>query len=113
VDPHPGKRAIKGTSLNKEQNEKRARARATGEIRRKCLSIGADHLVTLTYRDNVEDRERVLTDLERLRCMLSRGGYSMPYAVGCNRARSIMLARLPPRNKPPQRVSSLPDILSR
>ena len=81
VDPHPGKRGFKGKSLNKAQNEKRARARATGEIRRKCLSIGADHLVTLTYRDNVEDRERVLTDLERLRRMLSRGGYSMPYVA--------------------------------
>ncbi len=81
VDPHPGKRGFKGKSLNKEQNEKRARARATGEIRRKCLSIGADHLVTLTYRDNVEDRERVLTDLERLRRMLSRSGYSMPYVA--------------------------------
>lgn len=81
VDPQPGKRGFKGKSPNKEQNEKRARARATGEIRRKCLSIGADHLVTLTYRDNVEDRERVLTDLERLRRMLSRGGYSMPYVA--------------------------------
>ena len=72
---------FKGKSLNKEQNEKRARARATGEIRRKCLSIGADHLVTLTYRDNVEDRERVLTDLDHLRRMLSRGGHSMPYVA--------------------------------
>lgn len=81
VDPHSGKRGFKGKSANKEQNEKRARARATGEIRRKCLSIGADHLVTLTYRDNVESRERVLTDLERLRRMLSRGGYSMPYVA--------------------------------
>ena len=81
VNPHPGKRGFKGKSANKEQNEKRARARATGEIRRKCLSIGADHLVTLTYRDNVENRDRVLTDLERLRRMLSRGGYSMPYVA--------------------------------
>src|SRR5438067_6400610 len=81
VDPHPGKRGFKGKSLNKEQNEKRARARATGEIRRKCLAIRADHLVTLTYRNNVEDRERVLTDLDRLRRMLSRGGYSMPYVA--------------------------------
>jgi hypothetical protein len=81
VDPHPGKRGLKGKSPNKSQNEKRAHARATGEIRRKCLSIGADHLVTLTYRENVEDRERVLTDLERLRRMLSRGGYSMPYVA--------------------------------
>ncbi len=81
VDPRPGKRGVKGRSVNKDQNEKRARARAKGEIRRKCLSIGADHLVTLTYRDNVEDRERVLTDLERLRRMLSRIGYPMPYVA--------------------------------
>ena len=81
VDPHPGKRGFKGRALNKESNEKRARARATGEIRRKCLAIRADHLVTLTYRDNVEDRDRVLTDLDRLRRMLSRSGYSMPYVA--------------------------------
>lgn len=81
VDPRPGKKGFKGTSKNKEQNEKRAQARAKGEIRRKCLSIQADHLVTLTYRDNIEDRDRVLTDLERLRRMLSRSGYSMPYVA--------------------------------
>ena len=81
VDPRPGKKGFKGTSKNKEQNEKRAQARAKGEIRRKCLSIQADHLVTLTYRDNVEDRDRVLTDLERLRRMLSRIGYPMPYVA--------------------------------
>jgi hypothetical protein len=81
VEARSGKRGLKGKSPHKEQNEKRARARATGEIRRKCLSIRADHLVTLTYRDNVEDRERVLTDLERLRRMLSRCGYSMPYVA--------------------------------
>lgn len=81
VDPRPGKKGFKGTSKNKEQNEKRAQARAKGEIRRKCLSIQADHLVTLTYRDNIEDRDRVLTDLERLRRMLSRCGYPMPYVA--------------------------------
>jgi hypothetical protein len=67
--------------MNREQNEKRARARATGEIRRKCLSIGADHLVTLTYRRNVEDRDRVLADLERLRRMLTRSGYFIAYVA--------------------------------
>ncbi|MEY4704166.1 MAG: hypothetical protein RL042_362 [Nitrospirota bacterium] len=81
VNPQPGKRGFKGKSQNKEQNEKRARSRAAGEIRRKCLAIRADHLVTLTYRDNVENRERVMTDLERLRRMLSRSGYSMPYVA--------------------------------
>lgn len=81
VDAHPGKRGCKGKSLNREQNEKRARARAVGEIRRKCMAIGADHLVTPTYRCNIEDRDRVLTDLERLRRMLSRAGYPMPYVA--------------------------------
>lgn len=81
VEARSGKRGLKGKSLNKEQNEKRARARAAGEIRRKCLAIRADHLVTLTYRDNVKDRERVLTDLDRLKRMLTRGGYSMPYVA--------------------------------
>ena len=81
VDARPGKRGRKGKSPSREQNEKRARARAGGEIRRKCITIGADHLVTLTYRENVEDRERVLTDLERLRRMVSRAGYPMSYVA--------------------------------
>jgi len=81
VEARSGKRGFKGKSSNKEQNEKRARARAAGEIRRKCLAIRADHLVTLTYRQNVEDREKVMTDLERLRRMLSRSAYSMPYVA--------------------------------
>jgi len=53
--------------------------------------IGADHLVTLTYRDNVEDRERVLTDLERMRRMLSSIGYPMPYVavLECQKRGSI------------------------
>lgn len=42
------------------------------------MAIGADHLLTLTYRDNVEDRQRVLSDLERLRRALSRAGKRMP-----------------------------------
>jgi len=91
VEPHSGKKREKGRSINREQNEKRARARAKGEIRRKCLTIGADHLVTFTYRDNVENRERVLRDLERLRRMLARIGYSIPYVavLECQRRGAI------------------------
>lgn len=81
VEPCGGKKGHKGLSPFKEHNAKRANARATEEIRRKCLSIGADHLVTLTYRQNNEDRDRVLSDLERLRRMLSRVGYPMPYVA--------------------------------
>jgi hypothetical protein len=51
-----------------------------GEIRRKCLSIGADHRVTLTHRDNVEDRERVLPDLEHVRRMFACDSFSAPLA---------------------------------
>jgi len=81
VEARSGKRGFKGKSLNKEQNEKRARARAAGEIRRKCLTIRADHLITLTYRDNVEDREIVMTDLDRLKRMLIRNRYLMSYVA--------------------------------
>jgi len=80
-DPLPGKKGCKGRSQNRERNEQRARARATGEIRRKCITINADHLVTLTYRDNVANRDRVLRDLDRLRRMLSRAGYPMPFVA--------------------------------
>jgi hypothetical protein len=37
--------------------------------------------VTLTYRANMEDRDRALHDLERLRRALSRSGRSMPYVA--------------------------------
>ena len=63
LDPIQGKRGEKGASRNRKMNEARARGRAKSTIRKKCLTIGADHLVTLTYRANVEDRERVLHDL--------------------------------------------------
>ncbi len=82
VEACPGKKGEKGRSRNREHNEARARSRAKGEIRRKCLTIGADHLVTLTYRANVDNRERVLHDLERLRRALSRAGCSMAYGGG-------------------------------
>jgi len=81
VDSRPGKRGRKGGSPNPERNQQRARSRAVGEIRRKCLSIGADHLVTLTYRENVQDRTRVLEDLERLRRMLAKSGSPILYVT--------------------------------
>jgi hypothetical protein len=79
VETNPGRKGEKGRSRNRERNEIRARGRAKGEIRRKCLTIGADHLVTLTYRDNVTDRDRVLHDLERLRRALARAGKKIAF----------------------------------
>lgn len=81
VETRSGKRGEKGRSRNREHNEIRACARARGAIRKKCLAIGATHLVTLTYRANVEDRNRVLNDLERLRRALKRAGHLMPYVA--------------------------------
>lgn len=65
-------------NTDRARNEQRARARATGEIRRKCITIAADHLVTLPYRDNVANRDQVLRDLDRLRQMLTRAGTPCP-----------------------------------
>ncbi|MGH7146651.1 MAG: rolling circle replication-associated protein [Nitrospiraceae bacterium] len=81
VDARPGKRGVKGRSLNPERNQQRARTRAGGVIRRKCLTIGADHLVTLTYRENVQDRTRTLEDMERFHRMLKRAGASLQYVT--------------------------------
>jgi len=80
-ESRPGKRGRTGRSPSPERNRQRAQARAKGEIRRKCIAIGADHLVTLTYRANVQGRTRVLEDLERLRRMLSRAGAAIPYVT--------------------------------
>lgn len=90
-ESRPGKRGSKGQSPNRERNEQRARARAVGEIRRKCITLGADHLVTLTYRSNVTERAKVLADLERLRRMLARAGYPLPYVavLECQRRGAI------------------------
>lgn len=45
----------------------------------------------MTYRANVEDRERVLHDLERLRRALSRSGCSMPYVAVLERQQRAAL----------------------
>lgn len=49
----------------RETNEERARRRAKTVVRHKCLAIRADHLLTLTYRQNVEDFEQACEDLAR------------------------------------------------
>jgi len=77
----PGKRGRKGGSPNPERNQQRAWSRAKGVIRRKCITIGANHLVTLTYRENVQDRTRVLENMERFHRMLKRAGASLQYVT--------------------------------
>ena len=55
----------RGTSENRDKNEKRACNRASSKIRHLVLASGADHLLTLTYRENITDLAQAEEDLER------------------------------------------------
>lgn len=52
----PSTRAKRGESENRESNEEDAARRARKNVRLRCKAIGADRLVTLTYRENITDR---------------------------------------------------------
>ena len=66
-------KGIRGQSENREANEDRAVRRARKLLRQKVLASGADHLLTLTYRDNVTEFARASTDLTVfIRCVRRR-----------------------------------------
>lgn len=43
-------------------------------IRQRCLALKVDRLLTLTYRENMDDRERCLADWEKFRALMVRKG---------------------------------------
>ena len=53
------------SDLEREHNQLRATRRAAAHIRRDLLTIGADRMLTLTYRENMTDRTRAIADLIR------------------------------------------------
>jgi len=55
-DDHPSPEKL-------EENVKRAVARAKTTLRRTIMAAGLDHLLTLTYRENVQDVKRSWSDL--------------------------------------------------
>ena len=59
------KQTKKGKSENRELNIERSNRRAKAQLRRKCMTAGLDHLVTLTYRENMVDKAEAWTDFER------------------------------------------------
>lgn len=59
------KKSGKGKSDYREENESRAARRAKSRLRHLILATGADHLLTLTYRDNVTDFEQSCSDQAR------------------------------------------------
>ncbi|OZB83549.1 MAG: hypothetical protein B7X28_01995 [Halothiobacillus sp. 13-55-253] len=58
-------KAGRGESVNRALNEDRAVRRARSKLRRKILAAQADHLLTLTYRENIVDFNQASTDLNR------------------------------------------------
>ena len=67
----PGGRAV--SEQERADNQQRATRRAAGQIRRDLLTIAADRMLTLTYRENMTDRGRAVADLARFnRAMKTR-----------------------------------------
>lgn len=50
--------------MNPEDNQKRAQRRAKANVRRDLYEMQADRLLTLTYRENMQDPERARVDLQ-------------------------------------------------
>ncbi|OGA35312.1 MAG: hypothetical protein A3G80_07650 [Betaproteobacteria bacterium RIFCSPLOWO2_12_FULL_62_13b] len=65
VQQNGGSRIERGNSPNRDDHEIRAVRRARSHLRRLVLSANADHLLTLTYRNNVTDFEQASADLAR------------------------------------------------
>ncbi len=60
----PGK-VGRGLSEDREEHENRAVRHARSRVRHLILAARADHLLTLTYRDNVTDFDRACADLSK------------------------------------------------
>lgn len=58
-------RSARGQSDDRERSVDIACKRARKMIRLKCKAIRADHMITLNYRDNVQDLERAQRDLQK------------------------------------------------
>lgn len=59
-------KAARGESEQRELHEDRASRRARSRLRQLILSSNADHLLTLTYRENVTDFQKACQDLASL-----------------------------------------------
>jgi hypothetical protein len=67
-------RAKRGESENTEDNLADAAKRAKQQVRLRCKAIGCDRMITLTYRENMQDKARLKRDFDALRRRLSRLG---------------------------------------
>lgn len=65
-------RAKRGESENREANDDDAGRRAKKNVRLKCKTLGADRMVTLTYRENMIDRAVALKHWDLFRRKLGK-----------------------------------------
>ena len=72
INVMPMPKAKRGESLNEDKNRERAVQRARKRVRLLCKQIMADRLLTLTYRENVQDRERVESDFKEFSRLMNR-----------------------------------------
>jgi hypothetical protein len=66
------KQTKRGESENRERNDAVAGRAAKKKVRDRCKMIGADRMITLTYRDNMTDRETALKHWDRFRRRMSK-----------------------------------------
>ncbi len=55
----------RGKSKDREANQERCKQRAKARIRHICMAAGFDHLLSLTYRENIVDKERAWKHFEK------------------------------------------------
>lgn len=77
----PKPSSLRGESETRQDNEDRAARRAKSAIRKKVLGFGLDHLLTLTYRDNVTDFEQATVDLSRFIRLVKGRSEVYPYVA--------------------------------
>lgn len=69
---HAMPKAKRGESDNSESNLLDAAKRAKQQVRLRCKAIAADRMITLTYRENMVDKDRLKRDFDALRRRLGK-----------------------------------------
>ncbi|VVE52941.1 bacteriophage-related protein [Pandoraea aquatica] len=69
---HAMPRAKRGESENSEDNQMASAQRAKRQVRLRCKAIGADRMITVTYRENMQDKERLKRHFDALRRRLNK-----------------------------------------
>ena len=65
--PMPPNRTKRGESEKREQNNEDSAKRARQSVRHRCKAISADRMITLTYRENMQDWDRLKRDWDAFR----------------------------------------------